>query len=224
MLLSACVTADNEEPQESRSMEIIGQPLSVSPETISVEASCSPAAGANTDVYRSLYKQEVADYDEGTVFSLIYLDGDDIPELAAGDRGNDRYSIYTVKDGAIFCMVDSMTTVELTYFERNSIVAKFARWNGGGDEGGYGQEYFQASMDKTVADGDIPVLSYSYNATYDGEGIYTGEGVTDYYYMGQEIDEATYIEISKTMEITENGAKLCLKNAISKEEMLDFLK
>ncbi len=67
-------------------------------------------------------------------------------------------------------MVDSMTTVELTYFERNSIVAKFARWNGGGDEGGYGQEYFQASMDKTVADGDIPVLSYSYNATYDGEG------------------------------------------------------
>lgn len=170
------------------------------------------------------YRKTVEESDAGTVFSLINLDGDEIPELVAGDRGNDRYSVYTIKDGTVFCLVDSMTTAELTYFEGSGVIAAFASWNGGGDEGGYGRQYYQTSAEKTLADGDIPLLSYSYNAVYDEEGIYTGNGVTEYFYMGQEADEKSYDEIRKTLGLTEDGGRLCLKNALLKEEILNILR
>lgn len=54
----------------------------------------------------------------------------------------------------------------------------------------------RTSADKTLADGDIPFLSN--NIVYGGEGIYTGEGVTDYFYMEQETDELMYNEILGT--------------------------
>ncbi len=176
--------------------------------------------GASFAAYREVVEQN----NMGMFFSLINLNGDELPELAVGDRENDRYSIYTIKDGIAFCLVDSMTTVELTYFEGSGIIAAFARWNGGGDEGGYGRQYYQTSVDRTLTDEDIPILSYSYNAIYDQEGVYTGKGDTDYFYMGQETDEASYNEILETLRITENDGRPCLENAASEEEMLDTLR
>lgn len=170
------------------------------------------------------YRKTVEESDAGTVFSLINLDGDELPELVAGDRGNDRYSIYTIKDGTVFCLVDSMAAAELTYFEARGIIAVFASWNGGGDEGGYGRQYYQTAADQTLTDGDIPLLSYSYNAVYDDEGIYTGKGVTEYFYRGQEAEESSYNEIRKTLGLTEDGGRLCLENAVFKEEMLNILR
>lgn len=176
------------------------------------------------DISLAAYQKTVEESAAGMVFSLIDLDGDEIPELAAGDRGNDRYSIYTIKDGTVFCLVDSMTTAELTYFEGSGIIAAFASWNGGGDEGGYGRQYYQTSVDRTLTDGDIPLLSYSYNAVYDEEGAYTGKGVTLYLFMGQEIDEPTYNEIQKTLGVTGDSGRLCLENAFFAEEMLNILR
>lgn len=179
---------------------------------------------SQTGVSFAAYREVVEQNNTGMFFSLINLNGDEIPELVMGDRGNDRYSIYTIKDGVAICLVDSMTTVELTYFEGSGIIAAFARWNGGGDEGGYGRQYYQTSVDRTLTDEDIPILSYSYNAIYDQEGVYTGKGDTDYFYMGQETDEASYNEILETLRITENGGRPCMENAVSEEEMLDTLR
>ncbi len=180
--------------------------------------------GSEQETSLAAYRQIVEESDAGMVFSLINLDGDEIPELAAGDRGDGRYSVYTIKDGTVFCLVDSMTTEELAYFERGGIIAVFSSWNGGGDEGGYGRQYYQIFADKTLADGDIPLLSYSYNAVYGEDGIYTGNGVTDYFYMGQESNESVYNEVLGTMGITEDGGRLCLENAVFAEEMLNILK
>lgn len=75
-----------------------------------------------------------------------------------------------------------------------------------------------------MTDDDIPLLSYSYNATYDEEGAYTGKGVTDYFYMGQETDESMYNEILTALGITDEGGRLCLENAVLAEDMLNILR
>ena len=180
--------------------------------------------GAETENSLAAYRKTVEESGEGMVFSLINLDGDELPELVAGDRGNDEYSIYMIKDGTVFCLVDSMTTTELTYFEGSGIIAAFARWNGGGDEGGYGRQFYQTGADQTLTDEALPLLSYSYNAVYNEEGIYTGKGVTEYFYGEQEIDESSYDEMWKKLGITEDSSKLCLENAVFAEEMLDILR
>lgn len=176
------------------------------------------------DTYREIYRQLVTETEGDAIsFSLVYLDNDDIPELVVCDRGYEAYSIYTVKDGRAFCMMDAMTTVEMVYYERNSIVSAFARWNGGGDEGGYGWYYYQVGTDKALADGDLPTLSFTYDATYDEEGNWTGEGVTKYYHMDQEIDEAAYQQMMNDLGIVEGNEKVLADNALGKVEMLDRL-
>ncbi len=176
------------------------------------------------DLYQNIYGQVVAESGgEAVVFSLIYLDGDDTPELVACDRENDSFSIYTVKDGSAFCMMDSVRTVELTYFERTGILAQFASWNGGGDEGGYGHCYYQVSVDKTLTEEDLPILRYSYNAIYDEEGAYTGEGTTEYYDMEQGTDETAYREKLKSFGVVEGSGRPCLDPPLGKEEMLERL-
>ncbi|MCM1046106.1 MAG: hypothetical protein NC417_11410 [Candidatus Gastranaerophilales bacterium] len=169
------------------------------------------------------YEKVVEASREGTLFSLIDLDGDEIPELAAGDRGNDIYSIYTIKDGTVFCLADAINTVELTYFEGSGVIATFASWNGGGDEGGYGRQYYQTSTERTLTDEDAPLLAYSYNAVYDKDGNYTGKGITEYFYMEQTTDETSYREILETLKIVEADEKACLKDAVGAEEMLKIL-
>lgn len=183
-----------------------------------------PAAEEESHTYKEIYAQEVTEHTgSAIVFSLIYLDNDDVPEMVIHDRENDSYSIYTVKDNAIFCMADTLITVELTYFERTGILCEFASWNGGGDEGGYGQYYYQAEKEGTLTDAAAPILNYTYNAVYNEENIYTGEGITNYYYMGQETDEAAYKEMQDSFGITAAGERLCLENVLGKEEMLAAL-
>ncbi len=186
-----------------------------------IEAEEPPVTNEQIQTYREIYQQAVADsVGEAKVFSLIYLDGDDIPELVVLDREFDSYSIYTVKDGALFCMLDLMTTVEMNYFERSGTFYTFARWNGGGDEGGYGRSYFQVSAEKTITEETEAVLYDAYNALYDADGSFTGQGVTDYYYMGELTDEATYRELLGSLGVTEGGGRPCAENAVGKEEML----
>ncbi|MDE5818349.1 MAG: hypothetical protein K2I07_03380 [Lachnospiraceae bacterium] len=180
-----------------------------------------PVANESVQTYRDIYQQAVGDsVGEAKVFSLIYLDNDDIPELVVLDREFDSYSIYTVKDGTLFCMLDRMTTVEMNYFERSGTFYSFARWNGGGDEGGYGRSYFQVSAEKTITEETGAVLNDAYNALYDEDGSFTGQGVTDYYYMGELTDETTYRELLGSLGVTEDGGRPCAENAVGKEEML----
>ena len=184
----------------------------------------SSVSDESSDTYREIYRQLVTEMEgDALTFSLIYLDNDDIPELAVCDRGYEAYSIYTVKDGRTFCMMDAMTTVEMAYFERGGVVSTFARWNGGGDEGGYGWYYYQVSGDKTLVDGDLPTLYFTYDAVYDEEGNWTGEGVTKYYHMDQEIDEAAYQQMMNELGIVEGNEKVLANNALGKVEMLDQL-
>lgn len=166
------------------------------------------------------YRRTVEKSGDGMSFCLINLDGDEIPELVVTD--NAAYSIYTVKDGEVFCMVDSYYTVSFTYFEGKGVIAGFDRWNGGGDEGGYGQYYDLVSTDKTLTGGETSLLSFEYNAVYDENGEYTGEGVTKYFYMGQEIDEAAYREFMDTLGISEDG-DIGLENLVSAEEILEVI-
>lgn len=118
-------------------------------------------------------------------------------------------------------MVDAMATVEMGYFERSGIVSTFARWNGGGDEGGYGWYYYQVSTDRAIVDGDLPVLHDTYDAVYDEGGKWTGTGITKYFYMDQEIDESAYQQKQKELGIKEgNGISV---NGIEKKEIMNQL-
>lgn len=166
------------------------------------------------------YRRTVEESGDGISFCLINLDGDEIPELVATD--NAAYSIYTIKDGEVFCLVDSEYTVSFTYFEGKGVIAGFDRWNGGGDEGGYGWYYDLVSTDKTLTGGETSLLSFEYNAVYDENGEYTGEGVTKYFYMGQEIDETAYREFMDTLGISEDD-DIGLENLVSAEEILEVI-
>ena len=90
------------------------------------------------------YLPVIANIDiEDAAFSLIFLDSDTIPELVVLDRYLDQYSFYTIKEDSAICLIDSLTTVEMSYFEKENIISAFFRWNGGGDEGGYANRYYQ---------------------------------------------------------------------------------
>lgn len=185
---------------------------------------CAPSAAQTPHSYQAVYAQAVTENtNENALYSLIFLDDDDTPELVAYDSYYLTYSIYTVKDDALFCLADALDTVELTYYERTGILCEFARWNGGGDEGGYGRSYYQAANDRTLTDDDTPILNYIYNAVYDENDVYTGEGITEYFSMGEETDEASYAKLVESLGITDSEERACSENALEKEEMLTFL-
>lgn len=188
------------------------------------EESVSEAIGEADGDSREIYAQTIREnMGEDLLFSLIYLDGDEVPELVVYDDFCGGCSIYTVKDDAAVCLIDEMTTVELIYFERSGVAARFARWNGGGDEGGYGWYYYRMTDGDTVTDDSVPALGLTYNAVYDEAGAYTGRGVTDYTCAGLECDEAAYREMADALGITEDGGRVCWENAVSGEEMLVLL-
>lgn len=183
----------------------------------------SPAI-VQEEEYREIYRRVVTRQEgEGITFSLIFLDADETPELVVCDGGYGVYSIYTVKDGADFCMVNAMNTVELSYFERSGIIARFQRWNGGGDEGDYGMDFYRVSGDQTLTDGDAPILQYSYDASGQ-EGAETREGVTNYYDRDQEIDEAAYRLRMEELGIAQGEQRPVAENACQGQEMLERLK
>ncbi len=174
--------------------------------------------------YQEIYAQTITENtNENALYSLIFLDDDDTPELVAYDSYYLTYSIYTVKDDALFCLADALDTVELTYFERTGILCEFARWNGGGDEGGYGRSYYRIDHDHTLTDDDAPILNYVYNAVYDENDVYTGEGITEYFSMGEETDETSYEKLAESLGISDRDERACSENALGREEMLTFL-
>lgn len=185
-----------------------------------------PTAGpavVQEEEYQEIYRQVVTQQEGGGLtFSLIYLDEDEIPELVVCDGGYGVYSIYSVKEGAAFCMVKAMNTVELSYFERSGIISRFQRWNGGGDEGGYGMDFYRVSGDQTLTDGDAPILRYSYDAS-EQEGAGTEEGVTKYYDRDQEIDEPAYRLKMEELGIAQGAERPVTENACQRQEMLERL-
>ena len=182
-----------------------------------------PEETAPTGDYREIYTWIVEEKGgDSLTFALIYLDEDDMPELVIWDHYYLTYSVYTVKDGKSFCLIDSMATVALEYYEYSGIVSAFARWNGGGDQGSYSSCYYQVSGDKTITDDDEPMMYYIYDAVYDEEGKWTGGGVTQYYYMGQEIDEAAYEKMEDELGIEIDNRK-SFGNSYERAEMLELL-
>ena len=137
------------------------------------------------------YLPVIANIDiEDAAFSLIFLDSDTIPELVVLDRYLDQYSVYTIKEDSAICLIDSLTTVEMSYFEKENIISAFFRWNGGGDEGGYANRYYQLDQySEPLTDDFVPSFEFTYNAVYDINGEWTGEGITEYYKKGERIDE-----------------------------------
>lgn len=174
------------------------------------------------------YLQIIAD--KGTdenAFALIYLDDDDIPELVVYDRYYDKYSVYTIKNGFVECLIDSMITVEMSYFERKNIVSMFFRWNGGGDEGGYANVFYQlAQYSETLTANSIPSFEFYYNAVYNENGEWTGDGIIEYYEKGKEIDETIYNQIIIDLDISKDNEISCFPEGrlhFTKEEMVAYL-
>lgn len=174
------------------------------------------------------YLPVIANIDiEDAAFSLIFLDSDTIPELVVLDRYLDQYSVYTIKKDSAICLIDSLTTVEMSYFEKENIISAFFRWNGGGDEGGYANRYYQLDQySEPLTDDFVPSFEFTYNAVYDINGEWTGEGITEYYKNGERIDETTYHQIFVDFNISQNDDVNCSSENIqhfTKEEMLTYL-
>lgn len=225
--LSACGAADKEVPISE-------------PETIADDDRIAdePADDSNTqaegggskeqirtqDIYQDIYYQAVADSaGESRVYALVYLDDDDIPELVIVDREFDFYSVYTVKDGALFCMVDSLAAVEMVYYERTGVFYEFWRFNGGGDEGDYARFFFKVSTDGTITEETPCLMQEEYHALYTQDGAPTGNGDYMYWYQKEIVDGETYQELLSGLGVTEDGGRLFTENAVGKEEMLELL-
>ena len=172
------------------------------------------------------YLPIVSDIDiEDATFSLIFLDNDTIPELVVLDRYLNKYSVYTIKNDSAVCLIDSITTVEMSYFEKQNIISTFNRWNGGGDEGGYANKYYQLEQySEPLTDMSIPSFEITYNAVYDINGEWTGDGITEYYKKGERIDETTYNQIFVDFNISQNDDVSCFSESIqhfTKDEIKD---
>ena len=174
------------------------------------------------------YLPVIANIDiEDAAFSLIFLDSDTIPELVVLDRYLDQYSVYTIKEDSAICLIDSLTTVEMSYFEKENIISAFFRWYGGGDEGGYANRYYQLDQySEPLTDDFVPSFEFTYNAVYDINGEWTGEGITEYYKKGERIDETAYNQIFVDFNISQNDAVSCSSENIqhfTRDEILEYL-
>ena len=174
------------------------------------------------------YLPVIANIDiEDAAFSLIFLDSDTIPELVVLDRYLDQYSVYTIKEDSAICLIDSLTTVEMSYFEKENIISAFFRWNGGGDEGGYANRYYQLDQySEPLTDDFVPSFEFTYNAVYDINGEWTGDGITEYYKKGERIDETAYNQIFVDFNISQNDAVSCSSENIqhfTRDEILEYL-
>ena len=184
--------------------------------------------GQEHEINIQAYLPIVANSDiEDAVFSFIFLDDDTIPELVVLDRYWDKYSVYTIKNDSVVCLIDSITTVEMSYFEKKNIISAFFRWNGGGDEGGYANKYYCLEQySEPLTDHFTPSFEFSYDAVYDINGEWTGEGITEYYKKGEKIDETAYNQIFDDFNISQGDNVSCFSENIrhfTKDEMLAYL-
>jgi hypothetical protein len=164
---------------------------------------------------------------ESAEFSLIYLDDDAVPELVILDRYHSRYSIYTIKDSSVICLVDYITTVEMTYYERRGVISAFYRWNGGGDEGSYASACYQIDQhSEPLTDASLPDFEFTYSAVYDENGQWTGTGTINYFTKGEEIGETAYYQILTGLNISQADEVSCFSETsrcFTKDELLLYL-
>lgn len=223
LTFSACGAADKE-PRTPETI-VINDPAAddlTDPAPVPEEESLTEPDPALT--YQDIYYQAVADsIGDVRVYSLVYLDDDEIPELVMLNREFDFYSVYTVKDGELFCMVDSVAAVEMVYYERTGMFYEFARFNGGGDEGDYGRFFWQVSADETITEETPCLMQDEYHALYTQDGVFSGNGEYLYLYQKEYVDEGTYKELLRDFGVTEDGGRLFTENAVGKEEMLALL-
>lgn len=175
------------------------------------------------DTYRAIYAQIIKELPEDMDFALICLDDDGIPELVIQpERG--VYFIYTVRNGKLFCLLDSFTAKELAYFERSSIICQPGTSHGGGDTGGYGWYCYRIPENQTITDDIKCILTWYYEGIYDENDNFMGEGEITCSYMGQEIDEEAYEEVCKDLGIADKERKsLCVGSGIEKEAAIQLL-
>ena len=164
---------------------------------------------------------------ENPIFSLIFLDNDDIPELVILDRYWGIYSIYTIRDNSAKCLVDSMTTVEMTYYECKNIISTFYRSKGGGAEGEFSSSYYQLDQyPEALTNYAVPSFQFAYYAVYNENGEWSGTGITSYYKNDKEIDEAAYHQLFVDLNISESDDVSCFSKSskcFTKDEILTYL-
>ncbi len=150
----------------------------------------SESKGNLQDTYREPYKNKLEELSNDMMFSFIYLDNDDIPELAAC-KDEAVYSIYTVRDGALACIADSIETEHLSYYERQGIVCASVGYKEESAEKRY--SYYQTSSEEILTNDSQPVLECSNDILYDENGDWIDEDIPNRYrYMGQDTDQKTY--------------------------------
>lgn len=199
---------------------VTGEDALTEPDSVTGEDDLTEPAQTYQDVYYQAVADSIGDV---RVYSLVYLDEDEIPELVMLNRELDLYSIYTVRDDGLFCMVDSVAAVELVYYEHTGMFYEFWRFNGGGDEGDYGRFFWCVSADETITEETPCLMQDEYHALYTQDGVPTGNGDYTYIYQGERVDEQTYQELLSGFGVADDGGRSFTENAVGKEEMLALL-
>lgn len=184
--------------------------------------------------HREIYRQLITEYGDEDIFSLVYLDDDDIPELLINEqepyygRYYVIYTIYTITGDHPFCMVDHCyfgNLESLSFYERCGILGSFDRWNNGLS---HSRHYYQVSHDQTITEDTRPILYYVYTVQTDKNDQVIDEA-TECYYMDQEIDMETYEKLCNHLgfsNFTDYGVDAAYVNEIpcyEKEELLAIL-
>ena len=69
-------------------------------------------------------------------------------------------------------------------------------------------------------------FEFTYNAVYDINGEWTGEGITEYYKKGERIDETAYNQIFVDFNISQNDDVSCSSENVqhfTRDEILEYL-
>lgn len=77
-----------------------------------------------------------------------------------------------------------------------------------------------------LTDDFVPSFEFTYNAVYDINGEWTGEGITEYYKKGERIDETAYNQIFVDFNISQNDAVSCSSENVqhfTRDEILEYL-
>lgn len=180
-----------------------------------------------SESYRDVYRQKLEEITDDIRISFLYLDDDDIPEMAVR-RGElyfiepSSYSIYTFRNGELLCLVDLILKGELVYYERQGIIDVHMGERNENTE--MMDRYYQIVEGETVTNDSPPILEYDWDILYDEDGLRRFDEEPNHYrYMGEEIDEITYEEMRKKLGITEDPKIICSGNGLEKEIALELL-
>ncbi|RKM57629.1 hypothetical protein D6856_13265 [Butyrivibrio sp. XB500-5] len=163
-------------------------------------------------IYKCAYDNPSFDLSR-VAFDLIYVDGDDIPELVVGLPGY-WVSLYTFKDGHTSCLMNqwgygAMGNAGYLYAKKGNVI-----YNGNADYAGalYYNTYMSIHDDGKLAT-DYWTLDYNFN-DIDGNGVPSEEE------LASSDDYETKTEYHS--EIDANMSEAEIKKAIAKDDSLKF--